>query len=262
MDRRCVCTLLCILFLISLVNRIAAAPLFSGLRRFPEGHGFKQWTGNDSKALMKVFLPAITGLVPDGMVRAISAFMEFCYLVRHSEIDETVLDQIDEAVQRFHQEREIFRQHGIRENFNLPHQHSLSHYRLLIQQFGAPNGLCSSITESKHIEAVKKTWRRSSRNKPLGEMLLTNQRIDKLAAARVAFEPHISVQLRDPRDQRRTLQTMRSHVQAHMEAISDCESDGGDGNELPEKMVTSEGDVRLPKRAGAPLTNLLCSAEV
>jgi hypothetical protein len=33
---------------------IASAPPFSNLRRFPEGRGFKQWTGNDSKALMKV----------------------------------------------------------------------------------------------------------------------------------------------------------------------------------------------------------------
>jgi len=41
------------LMLICLV-RIAAAPPFSGLRRFPQGRGFKQWTGDDSKALMKV----------------------------------------------------------------------------------------------------------------------------------------------------------------------------------------------------------------
>jgi hypothetical protein len=33
--------------------RIAAVPLFANLRRFPEGRGFKQWTGDDSKALMK-----------------------------------------------------------------------------------------------------------------------------------------------------------------------------------------------------------------
>ena len=33
---------------------IAAVPIFPGLRRFPEGRGFKQWTGDDSKALMKV----------------------------------------------------------------------------------------------------------------------------------------------------------------------------------------------------------------
>ncbi|KAG6805672.1 hypothetical protein H0H92_014423, partial [Tricholoma furcatifolium] len=34
-------------------RRIAAVPPFPGLRRFPEGRGFKQWTGDDSKALMK-----------------------------------------------------------------------------------------------------------------------------------------------------------------------------------------------------------------
>lgn len=33
---------------------IALAPSFTALRRFPEGRNFKQWTGDDSKALMKV----------------------------------------------------------------------------------------------------------------------------------------------------------------------------------------------------------------
>lgn len=53
--------------------------------------------------------------------------------------------------------------------------------------FGAPNGLCSSITENRHIQAVKEPWRRSNRHEPLGQMLLTNQRLAKLAAARVDF---------------------------------------------------------------------------
>ena len=34
--------------------RISAVPPFPGLRRFPDGRDFKQWTGDDSKALMKV----------------------------------------------------------------------------------------------------------------------------------------------------------------------------------------------------------------
>src|SRR5882762_245366 len=51
----------------------------------------------------------------------------------------------------------------------------------------APNGLCSSITESKHIEAVKEPWRRSNHFNALSQMLLTNQRLDKLAASRVDF---------------------------------------------------------------------------
>ena len=34
-------------------TRIAVVPPFSGIRNFPQGRGFKQWTGDDSKALMK-----------------------------------------------------------------------------------------------------------------------------------------------------------------------------------------------------------------
>lgn len=43
-----------ILSLVLISHRIATVPVFPGLRRFPEGRGFKQWTGDDSKALMKV----------------------------------------------------------------------------------------------------------------------------------------------------------------------------------------------------------------
>ncbi|KAI0072467.1 hypothetical protein K474DRAFT_1686626 [Panus rudis PR-1116 ss-1] len=172
-------------------RRIAAVPSFPGLRRFPEGRGFKQWTGDDSKALMKVYLPAITGHVPNAMVRAIAAFMEFCYLVRRDvfpDVDEDTLVKIDQALATFHREREIFQETGVRiSGFSLPRQHSLKHYRYMIQMFGSPNGLCSSITESKHIKAVKEPWRRTNKYEALGQMLLINQRLDKLAAARVDF---------------------------------------------------------------------------
>lgn len=34
--------------------RISAVPPFPGLRQFPDGRDYTQWTGDDSKALMKV----------------------------------------------------------------------------------------------------------------------------------------------------------------------------------------------------------------
>ena len=116
------------------------------------------------------------------------AFLEFCYIARRDIHDTHSLEALEEALQRFHHHREVFRTSGIRSNgFNLPRQHSLIHYSKLIRAFGAPNGLCSSITESKHIKAVKEPWRRSNRFDALSQMLLTNQRLDKLAAARVDF---------------------------------------------------------------------------
>jgi hypothetical protein len=135
----------------------------------------------------QVYLPAIAGHVPAQMVRAISSFMEFCYLVRHNVITEDDILTIDNAVAKFHIERNIFDK--VRpDGYSLPRQHLLVHYTFLIQEFGAPNGLGSSITESKHIKAVKEPWRRSSHYEALGQMLVTNQRLDKLAAARVDFQ--------------------------------------------------------------------------
>ncbi|EMD34989.1 hypothetical protein CERSUDRAFT_66835 [Gelatoporia subvermispora B] len=167
-------------------RQIAAAPPFTGLRRFPEGRGFKQWTGNDSKALMKVWLPAIVGYIPAKMVKAIQAFLDFCYIARLSFFTNSDLSDLDDALKRFHRYRKIFQTTGVRpDGFALPRQHSLTHWRYLIEQFGAPNGLDSSITESKHIDAVKEPWRRSNRYDALGQMLQTNQRMDKLAALRV-----------------------------------------------------------------------------
>ncbi|KAH7904126.1 hypothetical protein BJ138DRAFT_1019557, partial [Hygrophoropsis aurantiaca] len=169
-------------------RRIAAAPPFPGLRRFHEGRNFKQWTGNDSKALMKIYLAAIVGHVPDDVVRCFSAFLDFCYLARRSAHDTTSLDAMDNALHHFHRYRVVFEAVGVRPNgFSLPRQHALVHYVRNIKLFGSPNGLCSSITESRHITAVKRPWRRSSRNQPLGEMIRTNTRLSKIAAARVEF---------------------------------------------------------------------------
>jgi hypothetical protein len=122
------------------------------------------------------------------MVKTVQAFLEFCYIARRNVQDTKSLASLNDALDRFHRHRVIFEECGVRpDGFALPRQHSLSHYPGLIRAFGAPNGLCSSITEAKHIKAVKEPWRRSSRCEALGQMLLTNQRMDKLAASRVDF---------------------------------------------------------------------------
>ena len=116
------------------------------------------------------------------MVQAIAAFMEFCYIVRQSTLDEADLNAMQNALQCFETKRTIFEEVGIcPHGISIPRIHALQHYQHLVQQFGAPNGLCSSITESKHIDAVKKPWRRSNHHEALGQMLVINQRLDNIA---------------------------------------------------------------------------------
>ncbi|KAI6130725.1 hypothetical protein EDD16DRAFT_1689620 [Pisolithus croceorrhizus] len=158
---------------------IATVTPFTGLCHFPQGQGFKQWTGDDSKALMKVYLPVIRGHVPAKIVCTFCAFLEFCYLVHCHVITEQTLKDIKDALACFHCQCEIFRNGEIPvvTTFSLPHQHAAKHYLELIQLFSIPNGLCSSITECKHIKAYN----------AISQMLLTNQCLDKLAHCHIDF---------------------------------------------------------------------------
>ncbi|KAI9441968.1 hypothetical protein BJY52DRAFT_1206842 [Lactarius psammicola] len=135
-------------------RRISAVPPFPSLRRFRGGRDYKQWTGDDSKALMKVFLAAIAGYVPSAMVRCVAAFMDACYIARQNAIDSPSLECFRDRVQAFHQLHTIFIKVGVRATISLPRQHALKHFYHAIHLFGSPNGLCSSITESKHIRAT------------------------------------------------------------------------------------------------------------
>ena len=92
----------------------------------------------------QIYLPAIKGYVPEMMVQAIRAFLEFCYLVRRDVHTPATLEQLRKALCTYHECREVFRAEGVRADFSLPRQHSMVHYVDRIWRFGAPNGLCSS----------------------------------------------------------------------------------------------------------------------
>lgn len=121
------------------------------------------------------------------MVQAIVAFMDFCYIARRTSHDTASLATMSDTLERFLDLRSIFVETGVRVDFALPRQHALLHYIYSITLFGSPYGLCSSITESKHIAAVKEPWRHSNRNEPLVQILQTNTRRAKLAAARAEY---------------------------------------------------------------------------
>ena len=136
-------------------------------------------------------MSAIEGFVPRDVIRCFNAYLDFCYTARRSTFTELSLDFLEDSLKRFHEHRTVFQRLGVRDptaaGLSLPRQHAITHYRRHIENFGAPNGLCSSITESKHITAVKRPWRRSNRFNAIKQIMLTNTRMEKLTAARVRF---------------------------------------------------------------------------
>ncbi|KAG2050603.1 hypothetical protein BDR06DRAFT_983915 [Suillus hirtellus] len=224
-------------------QRIAVVTPFTGRR-------FKQWTGDDSKVLMKVYIPAIKDHVPEDITCAFSMCLDFCYLVWHEALTEDNLVQLQEVLECFHEYQEIFKTTGVTTSFSLPHQHSMCHYILMIQLFGAPNGLCSSITESKHIKAVKEPWCHSSRFKALGQMLLMNQHLDKVAAALADFEACSMLcghnndedsELDDDAMAGTTLAGLPGHLQVHEPQNQSIKGDAGEVLDGP----TAESHIEL-----------------
>ena len=121
------------------------------------------------------------GHVPPDVLRAFRVFLDFCYLVRRDVIDEDTLAQIQDALDSFHRYQVVFLFVCVRPNgFSLPWQHSLAHYQHLIRLFSAPNGICTSITESMHRKAIKKPYQRTNQCNALGQVLIVNQRDDHI----------------------------------------------------------------------------------
>ncbi|KDQ19208.1 hypothetical protein BOTBODRAFT_170341 [Botryobasidium botryosum FD-172 SS1] len=146
------------------------------IKNTSDGQRFTQWTGNDSKALMKVLLPALVGLVPPKIIHCVRSFLNLCYLLHQYLHDNNNLDKIDATLAEYYHHHEFFRQAGVCPNgFRQPRQHALGHYQRLITLFGSPNGLCSSITESRHITAVKEPYRRLNRWNAVSQIAITNQ---------------------------------------------------------------------------------------
>ena len=114
--------------------------------------------------------------------------MNCCYIVRRNSITSDNLIDFESHLQHFYQTRPVFVEEGVRTSISLPRQHAILHYTMGIERFGAPNGLCSSITESLHIRAIKDPWRRSSKHNAICQMLQTVSRTDKLEAKRRSLQ--------------------------------------------------------------------------
>lgn len=174
----------------------------------------------------------------------LSAFLDACYIARRENIDTDALESLDNALAKFWQLREIFRASGVRPSgFSLPRQHALFHYRRHIEDFGAPGGLCSSITESRHITAVKKPWRRSNRYQALGQMLHTIQRLEKLAAMNTDYIARGMLPAGHTPGRGISL-----ILGSHQAGINNMDADDDDGGPIEEENV--DGHVSLARTCG------------
>ena len=103
------------------------------------------------------------------------------------------------------------------------------------------------MMEAKHIVAVKKPYRRSSKNQALGQIILTNQRLDKLAALRVELSARGMLSgpcPRLPRFLRRRNRALdSSDLELEVDSPKDSDSEESSGDPTPDSSDSeSDGD--------------------
>ncbi|KAG9095571.1 hypothetical protein FS749_010202 [Ceratobasidium sp. UAMH 11750] len=164
-------------------ERLMGMPRFPGIRHFKTGISSffnSQWTGTESKALAKVFLPMVAGSRPPEAVGAARALMDFMYRVRLPQLDDDNLDKLEDDLAEFHELKDIFVSKGGLDTKlgwdGIPKVHMLSHYVFMIREYGTTDGFNTEASERLHIDYVKIPYRASSKVDPVLQMVTWLQR--------------------------------------------------------------------------------------
>ncbi|KAL0069193.1 hypothetical protein AAF712_003881 [Marasmius tenuissimus] len=136
------------------------------LWHFKNGISFvSQWTGAEHKAMQRIFLGLLAGAVSNDVIICVQAALDFIYYSSlHSHTDKT-LTALSNALDTFHQHKDIFIELGAREatHFNIPKIHSMQHYPALIRHLGSADGFNTESPERLHIDYAKNAYRASNK---------------------------------------------------------------------------------------------------
>ena len=122
------------------------------------------------------------------MVQCIQEFVKCCYIARCNAITASDLNAFNQHLEQIYQLHNLFIETGVCASISLFCQHALMHYSSKVERFASPNGVCSLIIESTHINAVKEPWQCSNQNDPLPQMVWTISWLHKLDALCHVFE--------------------------------------------------------------------------
>ncbi|KAG2160171.1 uncharacterized protein EDB93DRAFT_1237363 [Suillus bovinus] len=97
----------------------------------------------------------LLGIVIGRLLRAVWGLLNFLYLAQYPCHSSETLQLLDDALDLFHNNKDIFVELGIRNNFNLPKLHAMRHYTLMIMMLGTTDNYNTEYTKRLHIDYAK-----------------------------------------------------------------------------------------------------------
>jgi hypothetical protein len=174
-------------------RRLAGMTRHEGIRHFGNGISkLSQWTGNESKAVMKVYLSALAGTGHSEAVGVARSLIDFMYRSHLPQMDEGDLAELEASLAEFHDYKDIFRSTGVLATLRLfndiPKIHMLRHYAYFIRELGTTDGYNTEVPERLHIDYVKVGYRASNKVNPTQQMAKHLQRREAWAMLRALLE--------------------------------------------------------------------------
>ena len=124
--------------------------------------------------------PLLNGLSKICLVAPVRALFDFLYLAQLSVHSDDTLDLLEDALKRFHNNKAIFLDFGIRENFNLPKLHFANHYIEMIKRYGTMDNVNTQYTEWLHIDFAKDAYDATNHKDEFTQMTLWLERKEKI----------------------------------------------------------------------------------
>ncbi|KAJ3559580.1 hypothetical protein NM688_g251 [Phlebia brevispora] len=143
-------------------------------------------SGEEHRDICRILLGLIVDLrLPGGLssarlVRAVRAMLDFLYLAQYPVHSDETLRLMEDALATFHENKQIFVDLGIRDNFNFPKLHNIGHYPYFIKLFGTTDNYNTEYTERLHIDYAKNAYRASNKKDELWQMTVWLERREKI----------------------------------------------------------------------------------
>ncbi|KAJ3520504.1 hypothetical protein NMY22_g12728 [Coprinellus aureogranulatus] len=164
-----------------------AAEIDARCRRLPPNHRIRLFlhgishltrvTGGEHDQISRFLLGIIADMrLPDGfsnarVLKAVRGLLDFITLAQYPLHTSETLDDLEAALSMFHDNKTIFVNLGVRENFNkIVKLHYLGHYRVLIETFGTADNFNTEYTERLHIDLAKEAYRASNSKDEYSQM--------------------------------------------------------------------------------------------
>ncbi|KAJ3560440.1 hypothetical protein NP233_g10837 [Leucocoprinus birnbaumii] len=176
----------------------------TGLRHFGGGiSSLKQVSGRDHREIQKYILPVLAGAVSPSFLSAIRGLLKFRYLAQAPLITSTMLEDINNALKLFHENKQAIIDaggrlgtNGVIDNWFIPKLEFLQSVAPNIQANGAAHQWSADVTEHAHIEVVKKPSRASNNHGYERQICRHLDRLDKLSRfdlATAIAEAHVTL---------------------------------------------------------------------